>query len=41
MGDDLPLSEIYVLGVFSVNVQGLGLVRKIKDYAIEHGAQIW
>lgn len=38
---NLPLSEVYVLSVFSVNVQGLGLVRKVKDNAIEHGAQVW
>ena len=36
----LPLSEVYVLSVFSVNVQGLGLARKIKDNAIEHSAQV-
>jgi hypothetical protein len=30
-----------VLGVFSVNVQSLGLARKVKDDAIEHSAQVW
>ena len=39
-GDDLPLPEIYLLGVFSVDVQGLGLLGKIKDNAVEHGAQV-
>jgi len=38
---NLPLSEVHMLGVFSVNVQGLGLLWKIKDDAVEHGAQVW
>jgi len=40
MGSNLPLSEVYVLSIFSVDVQGLGLARKIKDNAVEHSAQV-
>ena len=40
MGENLPLSEIYMLGVFSVDVQGLGLLGKIEDNAVEYSAQV-
>ena len=36
--DNLPLSEVHVLGVFSVNVQGLGLLWKVEDDAVKYGA---
>ena len=41
VGGNLPLSEIHLLGVFPVNVQGLGLLGKIKDDTVEYGAQVW
>ena len=41
VGGNLPLSEIHLLGVFPVNVQGLGLLGKIKDNTVEYGAQVW
>lgn len=41
MGGDLPLSEVYILGVFSINVQGLGLAGKIEDNTAEHSTQFW
>ena len=40
MDGNLPLSEIYVLSIFPVNVQGLCLAGKIKDNTIEYGPQI-
>ena len=40
MGGNLPLPEVYLLGVFSVDVQGLGPLGKIENNAIEHSAEV-
>jgi len=37
---DDALSEVYMLGVFSINVQGLGLLRKVEDDTIKYSAQV-
>lgn len=37
---NLPLPEAEMLGIFSVDVQGFGLPRKIKDNAVKHRAQV-
>ena len=41
VGSNLPLSEVHMLGIFSINVQGLGFLGKIKDNAVEYSAQVW
>lgn len=37
---DLPLPEVDMLSIFSVDVQGFGLPRKIEDNTVEYSAQI-
>lgn len=37
---NLPFPKVDMLGIFSIDVQGLGLPRKIEDNAVEYSAQV-
>ena len=37
---NIPLPEVDMVGIFSVDVQGLGLPRKIEDNTVEYSSQV-